>query len=65
MSVDIVKNMSLTMEDKVSVPSGNNKIIIEPIKEKKVFDIKKLVSKIPSNYKAVENIYDIYTKEEW
>ena len=51
MTADIVKNMSLTIRDKVSVSSENNKIIIEPIKAKQVFNI-------PSDYKAVESIND-------
>lgn len=62
---DIIKNMSLTTGDKVNVVVENHKIIIEPVKQKKEFDIKELVSKMPSNYIGNEEIADAVGQEEW
>jgi antitoxin MazE len=62
---DIVKNMSLVSGDKVSILIENHKIIIEPIKEKKEFNIDELVSKMPSVYKVSEEIDDVVGNEVW
>ena len=65
LSKKIIKNMSLAIGDKVNILVENHKIIIEPVKEKKEFDINDLVSKIPSNYIAQEEIVDQVGKEVW
>jgi len=65
LSKKIIKNMSLAIGDKVNILVENHKIIIEPVKEKKEFDINDLVSKIPSNYIAQEEIVDQAGKEVW
>jgi len=65
LSKEIIKNMSLAIGDKVNVLVENHKIIIEPVKEKKIFDINELVSQIPSDYIASEEISDTLGKEEW
>lgn len=62
---DIIKTMSLAIGDKVNVLVENHKIIIEPIKEKKTFDINELVSKMPSDYVACEEIDDTMGSEVW
>ncbi|MDQ7060079.1 MAG: AbrB/MazE/SpoVT family DNA-binding domain-containing protein [Sulfurimonas sp.] len=65
LSKEIIKNMSLAIGDKVNVLVKNHKIIIEPIKKKKEFDIHELVAKMPSNYVASEEIDDSVGKEIW
>ncbi len=62
---DIIKNLSLAIGDKVNILIENQKIIIEPIKKKKKYDIKDLVSQLPSDYKVVEELDDTLGKEEW
>jgi len=65
LSKEVIKNMKLMIGDKVSVLVKNHKIIIEPIKKEKVFDINKLVSKIPHDYIVHEEISDKAGKEIW
>ena len=62
---NIIKSMSLAIGDKVDILIENHKIIIEPIKKKKEFDINILVSQIPKNYNVCEEIDDVVGKEEW
>ncbi len=62
---NIIKNLSLAIGDKVNILIENQKIIIEPIKKKKKYDIKDLVSQLPSDYKVVEEFDDTFGKEEW
>jgi len=62
---NIINIMHLAIGDKVNILVENHKIIIEPIKNKKEFDIKELVYKMPSDYKPVEAIDDTMGKEEW
>lgn len=63
---DIMKELHLTIGDKVNVFVENNKAIIEPIaKEKIKYDINELVSKIPKNYKVREEIISSVGNEEW
>jgi len=65
LSKEVIKNMKLMIGDKVNVLVENHRIIIEPIKKEKVFDIKKLVSEIPSDYIAHEEIDNNRGKEVW
>lgn len=62
---DIIKSMRLAIGDKVNILIENHKIIIEPIKDKKKFDINELVKKMPSDYVACEEIDDSVGKEQW
>ena len=62
---DIIKNMSLAIGDKVNILIENHKIIIEPIKQTKKFDINELVLKMPLDYSVSEEIDDILGKEVW
>ena len=62
---NIIKTMSLMIGDKVNVNVKDSKIIIEPIKEKKVFNINDLVSQMPSTYSVIEEIEDKMGEEEW
>jgi antitoxin MazE len=63
---DIVNNLHLMVGDVVNIFVENDKVIIEPIrKEKIIFDINELVSKIPKNYQTSEEIVSYVGKEEW
>jgi len=62
---NIIESMHLTIGDKVSVEVENEKIIIEPIKVKKRFDINSLVAAMPDDYIAIEEFNDRIGKEEW
>ena len=63
---NIVKKLHLAIGDAVNIIVENNRVIMEPVKkEKHSYDINELVSKIPPNYKASEEITSYSGKEEW
>lgn len=63
---DIMKELHLAIGDKVNVFVENNKAIIEPIaKEQIKYDINELVSKIPKDYIAKEEIISSVGQEAW
>ncbi len=63
---DIMKDMHLAIGDKVNIFIENNKVIIEPIQKEKIkYDINELVSKIPKDYKAKEELTSSVGMEEW
>jgi len=63
---DIMKDLHLDIGDKVNIFVENNKAIIEPIEKEKIkYDINELVSKIPKDYKAKEEITSVLGLEEW
>ncbi len=63
---DIMKDLDLSIGDKVTLVIKDHKIIIEPIKEnRKKYDIKDLVKKIPDNYKVYEEFDSINGVEKW
>jgi len=65
-SKDIMKELSLSVGDKIKVFIENNKIILEPIKEEKIYyNIDDLVKKIPKDYKAHEVFSSKEGSEEW
>ncbi len=63
---DIMKELSLSIGDKVNILIENHKIILEPIKQKREhYDINDLVKKMPDNYRAHEEFDTISGQEEW
>lgn len=63
---DIMKELHLSIGDKMKVLIENQKIILEPIKQsREKYDINELVKKIPSNYKAYEEFDNKSGLEEW
>ncbi|MDA3909716.1 MAG: AbrB/MazE/SpoVT family DNA-binding domain-containing protein [Sulfurimonas sp.] len=63
---DIMKELHLTIGDKVNIFVENNKVIVEPIaKEKIKYDINELVSKIQKDYKVQEEFTSVVGMEEW
>lgn len=63
---DIMKELQLSIGDKVKVFIQNQKIILEPIKrERKKYNINDLVQQLPHDYKASEEFSHKMGKEEW
>jgi len=63
---DIIKELSLSVGDKLKIFVENQKIIIEPIKKERVkYNIDDLVKKIPQDYKAYEEFNDKIGNEQW
>jgi len=63
---DIMKELHLSIGDKMNILVENNKIVIEPIKQTRVkYDINDLVNKLPADYKASEEFDTKTGIEEW
>ncbi len=63
---DVMKELHLSIGDKVKVFIENQKIIIEPMKpSREKYDINDLVDEIPHNYKAHEEFDTKVGLEEW
>ena len=63
---DIMKELSLSIGDKLKVLVQDQKIILEPVKKDRVkYDISQLVSKLPKDYKATEEFNDKVGLEQW
>ena len=62
----ILKELNLSVGDKVKFLIENDKIILEPIKKsRKKYDINELVKQIPSDYKPYEEFNTKTGIEEW
>jgi len=63
---DIMKELQLSIGDKMKILIENQKIVLEPIKQsREKYDIKELVKNIPSDYKAYEEFDNNIGLEEW
>jgi len=63
---DIMKELHLTVGDKMKILIENNKIILEPIKQpREKYDIHELVRDVPSDYHTHEVFDDTVGIEEW
>ncbi|MEA2048912.1 MAG: AbrB/MazE/SpoVT family DNA-binding domain-containing protein [Campylobacterota bacterium] len=63
---DIMKELHLSIGDKMKIVIENNKIVLEPIKQsREKYDINDLVKKLPKNYKPYEAFNDKFGLEEW
>ena len=63
---DLMQKLDLSIGDKVKITTVDNRVIIEPIRDKrKKYNINDLVSKIPDNYKPHEAFHDKAGIEEW
>jgi len=63
---DIIKELSLSVGDKLKIFVENQKIVLEPIKKERVkYNIDDLVKKIPQDYKAYEEFDDKIGNEQW
>jgi len=61
----VVKDLDLSIGDEVRITTKDHKVILEPIKHKKKYDIHDLVKKVPKNYKAHESFDTQMGTEEW
>ena len=62
----IMKELNLSIGDKLKILVDNQRIILEPIKkQREKYDINDLVEKIPKDYKVYEEINDKAGLEQW
>lgn len=64
-SKEMLESLSLSIGDTVNIYSKENKLIIEPIKKEKKYDIKELIKYLPKNYKANEEFDNKIGSEIW
>ena len=63
---NIMKDLNLSIGDEVELSIENEKVIIEPIKQKrKKYKIDDLVKKLPKDYKPSEEFSDKSGMELW
>ena len=63
---DIMKELHLSIGDKVKILIENQKIVIEPIKQpREKYDINDLVQQLPKDYKAYEEFDNKTGEEGW
>ena len=63
---NVIKELHLSIGDKVKISVEDGKIILEPIKlSRKKYDINELVKHIPATYKPYEEFNNVMGKEEW
>lgn len=63
---DIMKELHLSVGDKMKVLVENQRIVLVPIKQsKEKYDINKLVKNLPNNDEAYEEFGNITGLEEW
>jgi len=63
---NIMRELSLSVGDKLNIFVENQKIILEPIKEERVkYNIDDLVKKMPKDYKATEEFSEKFGQEQW
>jgi len=63
---NIMKELNLTIGDKMNILIKHQKIILEPIKQsREKYDINDLVKQLPSNYKTYEEFDNKIGLEEW
>jgi len=63
---DIMKELHLSIGDKVKILIENQKIVLEPIRQsREIYDINDLVKQLPSDYKTHEAFDTKIGLEEW
>ena len=63
---DIMRELHLSIGDKMKILIENQKIILEPIKNtREQYDIHDLVKQLPKDYKAIEEFDNKVGLEEW
>jgi len=61
----IVKDLDLSIGDKLKITIKDSKVILAPVTQKKKYDIHDLVKKVPKDYKAHEEFETKMGIEEW
>jgi len=65
-SKEIMKELHLSICDKMKILVENQKIVLEPIKQsREKYDINELVNKLPNNYRAYEEFDNKTGLKEW
>jgi antitoxin MazE len=54
---EIINALQMNIGDKVRIFIENNRVIIEPVKKKKVYNLDELIAKIPSDYKKEPELF--------
>ncbi|MEA1914428.1 MAG: AbrB/MazE/SpoVT family DNA-binding domain-containing protein [Campylobacterota bacterium] len=63
---DVMKELHLSIGDKMKVLVENQKIVLEPIKQpREKYDINDLVKQLPKNYTRYEEFDNKVGLEEW
>lgn len=63
---NVMKELHLSIGDKMNIFIENQKIVLEPIKQpRQKYDINDLIKKLPSDYKAHEEFDNKIGLEEW
>jgi antitoxin MazE len=63
---NIMKELHLSIGDKMKVLIENQKIVLEPIRQERIkYNINDLVKQLPSNYKTYEEFDNKTGLEEW
>jgi len=63
---DIMKELHLSIGDKMKVMIENQRIVLVPIKQsREKYDINELVKNLPDNYEAYEAFDNTMGQEEW
>ena len=63
---DIMKELHLSVGDKMNIVIENEKIVLEPIKQERIkYNINDLVKQLPSDYKTNEEFDNATGLEEW
>ena len=63
---DIMKELHLSIGDKMNILVKNQKIILEPVREERIkYNIDDLVKQLPSDYKTYEEFDSKAGVEEW
>ena len=63
---EIIEALNINIGDKVRLFIEKNRLVLEPVKKKKKYNISELVEKIPDNYsKEAEHFSEPMGKEIW
>jgi antitoxin MazE len=61
----VVKDLDLSVGDELKIITEDNRVILEPIKHKKKYNIHDLVKKVPKGYRVKEEFDTKMGLEEW
>ncbi|RBQ31797.1 transcriptional regulator/antitoxin MazE [Arcobacter sp. FW59] len=64
-SKEILEKLNLSVGDSVNIYQEKDRLVIEPIKKEKNYDIKELVKNLPKDYQVNEEIKSKMGSEIW